>query len=173
MKKISGILMAIGLVASSSFGAMLDKGTRELTLAGQLDRDSLAAECSFGQFVLDNLIVGLGLTGAYQDMGDSVDMQGYGGKVFSQYHFVIKAPVIPFVGLAGGVVYSKISGERTSKDDTGWYGEGQAGIKTFVADNVAIAVYGFYDIANEEVFTNKDEMEKTNFGLRIGMNTYF
>ena len=58
-------------------------------------------------------------------------------------------------------------------DETAALGEAQLGVKYFVADNVAIALYGFYDVSDKEIFTNKDEMEKYDFGARLGMNTYF
>jgi hypothetical protein len=52
-------------------------------------------------------------------------------------------------------------------------GEAQLGAKAFIANNIAITMYGFFDFSNEEIYSNKGELEKTDFGLRVGMNSYF
>jgi len=174
MKKITGILMAIGLVGSTAFGAMLNEGTRELSIAGDLDRDTAALGVSFGQFVIDGLILGLGVNGAYEDFGNDNEFSSYGANVFAQYHLDLASPLVPFAGLAGGVQYAKLkTKEFGSESETGWMGEAQLGVKTFIANNIAIATYGFFDFSNKEIYSDKDEMEKTNYGLRIGMNSYF
>ncbi len=173
MTKITGVLLAVGLVGSTAFGAMLNQGTRELGIAGELDRDTAAGEVSFGQFIMDGLILGAGVMGAYQDYGD-LDAQTYGAKVFAQYHLDMASPLVPFAGAAGGVQYAKVEVDDAGSDsETVWMGELQLGVKTFIANNIAIATYGFFDFSNEEIYSDKDEMEKTNWGLRIGMNSYF
>ncbi len=173
MKKIIGSAMAIGLASSMAFGAMLNQGTRELGIAAELDRDTAAGEVSFGQFIMDGLILGAGAMGAYQDYGD-LDSKTYGAKVFAQYHLDMASPLVPFAGAAGGVQYARLElDDAGSESETGWMGEVQLGVKTFIANNIAIATYGFFDFSNKEIYSDKDEMEKTNWGLRIGMNSYF
>ncbi|MGI6086475.1 MAG: outer membrane beta-barrel protein [Kiritimatiellia bacterium] len=173
MKKIIGSVMVAGLVASTAFGAMLNQGTRELGVFANIDRDSLDAKVSFGQFIMDGLIIGAGISGGWQD-ADSVDAATYGASAYAQYHFDIGSPLVPFVGAAAGVQYSKIDIDGLGSDsETGLMGEAQLGAKAFIANNIAITMYGFFDFSNEEIYSNKGELEKTDFGLRVGMNSYF
>lgn len=173
MKKITGILLAIGLAGATTYGAMLNQGTRELGVAADLDRDSVVGAVSFGQFIADGMILGVGLNGGYRDYGHSTEEYSFGGNVFGQYHFDMASPLVPFAGLVGGVQYTKVETKSYDSSETGVFGEAQLGVKSFIAENIAIAVYGFFDISNKEIYTNKDDMEKTDFGLRVGMNSYF
>lgn len=167
----SAALFAAGVMAAEP---MIVKGTSELSLAGNLDRDTIALGVGYGYFIIDGLEVGADVAGSYEDLGDNSKVKTFGGDIFAQYNFKIDAPVVPFVGVAGGFRYMKVEvRDFENDDDTAFVGEGQLGVKYFVADNVAIALYGFYDVADKEVFTNKDEMEKYDFGARLGMNTYF
>ena len=43
----------------------------------------------------------------------------------------------------------------------------------YLDHGIVSSLYGFYDVSDKEIFTNKDEMEKYDFGARLGMNTYF
>lgn len=163
-------LFAAGVMAAEP---MIVKGTHELSLAGNLDRDTVALGVGYGYFIMDGLEVGADVAGSYEDMGDNSKVKLLGGDIFAQYNFKIDAPVVPFVGVAGGIRYVKVEVRDFDDDETAALGEAQLGVKYFVADNVAIALYGFYDVSDKEIFTNKDEMEKYDFGARLGMNTYF
>lgn len=174
MKKIISMFIVAGLAGATAFGAMLNQGTRELSVAANLDRDSIMGEISFGQFVRDGMILGVGAGGGYMDFGHGSEAYEIGGDVFGQYHFDMAGAVIPFVGVSGGIGYAKIKiKDMGSESETGLIGEAQFGVKSFIAENIAIAFYGFFDVSNKEVFTDKDEMKKTDYGLRIGMNSYF
>lgn len=185
MKKIA-CLLAVALIAATGFSASLSEGTKELGVAGEINRDTVAAAASLGYFVIDNLVVGLGAGGAYYDFGDRLEMTSYSGGVYAQYHFDLGSAFVPFIGAQANIAYAKVSQKysstdpsgakvttEVSSDETAFMGEGQVGVKMFVAENVAIAAYGFYDMSNKEIYSNKDEMEKKDFGLRVGMNTYF
>ncbi|MCA1808922.1 MAG: hypothetical protein LC725_05640 [Lentisphaerae bacterium] len=173
MKKIIAMVAAVGFVASSSFGAMLEQGTRELGVAGQWNRDSVAGFVSFGQFVADGLILGVSGNGGYNDFGNDADARTWGGSLFAQYHLDVGAALVPFVGLAGGAQFMKLKAAGRSESDTGWFGEGQAGVKTFISNNIAVAIYGYYTRSDKEIFTNKDELNRYDYGMRVGMNSYF
>ena len=163
-------LFAAGVMAAEP---MIVKGTHELSLSGNLDRDTVALGVGYGYFIMDGLEIGADVAGSYEDMGDNSKIKLLGGDIFAQYNFKIDAPVVPFVGVAGGIRYVKVEVADWDEDETAVLGEAQLGVKYFVADNVAIALYGFYDVSDKEIFTNKDEMEKYDFGARLGMNTYF
>ncbi len=160
MKKIIGSAMAIGLASSMAFGAMLNQGTRELGIAAELDRDTAAGEVSFGQFIMDGLILGAGAMGAYQDYGD-LDSKTYGAKVFAQYHLDMASPLVPFAGAAGGVQYARLElDDAGSESETGWMGEVQLGVKTFIANNIAIATYGFFDFPTRKFIPTRMKWKK-------------
>lgn len=175
MKK-SVVFAGVALIAASVMadGPMIKQDTHELSLAGNLNRDTLALGIGYGYFIMDGLEVGAGVVGSYNDFGDKSDAKTFGGDLFAQYNFDLESKFVPFVGVAAGVRYTKldISG-YDSDSETGVFGEGQLGVKYFIVDNLAITLFAFYDISDKEVYTNKDKMEKDDFGLRLGMNTYF
>lgn len=188
MKKIATGIVA-GLLCSAVFGAALNEGTRELGVTANVRRDAVAGAVSFGQFIVDGLLLGVNVNGMHEDFGKlaasdngeavtyegSLKFQSYGANLFAQYHFDLDNIFVPFVGLATGVQYAKLELPAAgSQSDTGWLGEAQVGVKTFVVNNVALVTYGFFAHADERIFSDKDaKMRKNDWGLRLGLNYYF
>jgi opacity protein-like surface antigen len=171
------VLSMIAALASASFAAenqvtpSLKEGTQEIVVSGMYDPNSLegaatAAGLTYGYFIMDSLEIGAGV--AYADaeaVGTSID-----ANAFVEYNFDLGTPLVPFLGAKVG--YQYLDYERVDTDSA-VAGTASAGIKYFLADNVAIRAAMNGSIASEDVYSDDDgTVSDTDFNLTLGMAFY-
>lgn len=170
MKKALAVLMSM---AVTSFGAMLQEGTRELGLAGSLDiasADGTAIDlsASYGYFIADGLEIGV--SGFWAD-SDSVTSIGLGA--FAEYHFATDSNLVPYVGVGAGWGKTEIDIGDFSADDDALVIAGEAGVKYFFVENIAISLAYVFEWATEDIFFDDDKAEDTDHSIQLGMRFYF
>lgn len=148
---------------------MIGEGTRELTADGEYQFSSevgraLSLNLSLGLFVMDGLQVGL--LGGVSD-SDLVTM--WKGGAFAEYNVDLGHSMIPFVGVQ--VLYSYADLE-TSSEDSAVLG-GYAGLKYFIAENIAVSLKYLLEWADDDIFYDDREAKDTNHSVQLGMRFYF
>ena len=178
MKKILCAVAVLSLVClggtafAQAQNPMLKAGTQELGLSGNFDFDdpggdvSLDTFGSYGYFIQD--YVELGGRVGYQREGGG-DVEGLNLGVFGEYNFPASAIGVPFVGLALDYAYSDILGE----DQDAFVLTPAVGVKWFIREYFAIDTRLFFNWATEDLYMNDGKLEDTNWGLTLGLRTYF
>lgn len=178
MKKI---LCAVAVLALVGLGGtafaqeetpMLKAGTQELGLSGNLDFDdpggdlSLDIFGSYGYFIQDYVEVG-GKVGYVRAEGGDVEIFSLGA--FGEYNFPASVIGVPFIGLGLDYSYADIYDE----DNDAFVFTPAAGVKWFITEYFAIDTRLFFNWASEDLYVNDGEVEDTNWGLTLGLRTYF
>ena len=174
-------MLLIGLAIAAAGTALqaqtLDKGTRELAIAGNGDFSgsddwNLYLEPKFGYFVADD--VELGLSGNVNLTDDS---HQFSIGPFAEYNFRTGSKWVPFI--TGGFEWINADidieleeGDVSSDSDAVAFGAG-AGIKYFIADNIAISTKYTHEWASDDVFTSVDEVKDSAGFWLIGMRFYY
>lgn len=175
-------ILAITAVAAL-FGAaaavaepLLGKGTRELSVHVDLDfegpvGDTIAADAGFGWFVRDGLL--LRATASYAILEDVAaedsDYRTSELGVAAEFHFLRERRFVPYFGLGAGWRSTEFA-DVTRRGLT--YGP-RAGLKLFVADNVALDFEVVYRAGGDDVFVNDFVVENTDLSTAIGLRVCF
>ena len=170
MKKTLTLIIGMAFIAGAAYGAMLDEGTRELAVSGEWEFASEAGtafdvELKLGQFIMDGVLVGV--MGA---IADDDWITAWGAGVYGEYHVDMGTALVPFVGVSA--IYYDVDPAEGEGDDAVVVG-GAAGVKYFIAENIAITANYLYEWASEDVFFDDDEVEDTNHSIQLGMRFYF
>lgn len=171
MKKIA-IVAIFSLAASiGSFAQMLSKGTMELDIEGNYDLKGAAGTqiwtaLGFGYFVMDNLE--LEVAGAF--IYDDYEI-GYHPAIGAQYNINLGCKLVPFIGVNLGW---GIWDYKDVEDTDGFVYGGEAGLKYFITDNLALSAAIDYDLSTGKIWMEKDaKMVDTNWGVHWGLRYYF
>lgn len=170
MKKsqIIAINAAIFAAAFTLEGAV-QKGLWEVNLsgsyssmdAGSVDLDLALATGSAGYFVTNNIEVSGMLTYMNADvLGEDLTALLLGTAV--DFHLNTDSAFVPFVGAA--IYYADAEVEGLGSDDD-WAWEARAGIKQFVAENVAIN----YQVS----YIDFDKLEMDGITVSLGISFFF
>lgn len=184
MKTFAYILAACALFLVFSVSAtaqqitpMVEKGTEELGLSGNLDFEGPAGSVdwfiqgSYGKFFTDLLEAG-GFA-SYTRANDG-DVHQITAGVFSEYHFLpegqVQQPFIPYVGANVGLLVndndnadSNIVGVVTPR----------VGFKWFIRDYVAVDTNLFLDWATDDIYVNDNSTDDYDIGMLLGLRIYF
>lgn len=173
MKKLVFIIIAVvAFWAVNGYGApKLSQGTMEFDVEGSFDDKGAAGSqlwvgLGFGYFVIDNLE--LAIAGAYINN----DYQtGYHPAIGVQYNFNLGGKLVPFIGanLGLGIWHNK-----DTENQNGFVYGIEAGLKYFLADNVALSFAVDADWSNEDLWAEKDgKMSDNDLSCHLGLRYYF
>jgi len=180
MKCLKWLVLALvcSVAVPSAMGAALvTKGSRELGLSGALDfatesGTAFVLDANYAYFFWNRTSLGLHLQGANNDA-----VHAFGIGVNAEYNFTLPAKyrpligtdLVPFVGVALDYRQAKLFDETESAAVFG----GEAGIKFFLTDSVAMTLSLIGEVASEDIYA--DDLEATNkdLGLQLGMRFYF
>ena len=165
-------LIVLGMVlvlASTGYAASLQEGTQEVVVEGLLDPTTGAGSefdvsLAYGQFVQDNIEVG-----AFAEYADNDAVSAFGLGVFGEYNFDMGTELVPFVGASIGYFNADFD-EGDSLD--GINIEGQAGVKYFLAENVAISGAVVLDWATEDIYQDDEDFEDTDVTIQVAMRFF-
>ncbi len=165
MRKYFVVAIVAALATFVHAQPSIQEGTRELSLSGSWDPEgaagaTISTDVGYGVFVRDLIEVGSLVSYASNDITTT---WGLGG--FAEYHFDMANMTVPYVGLRLEYVDYDV-------DTTFQYGP-RAGVKHFIAENVAIDVALQYTMAGEDIFYNDGTWEDTDLALVFGLRATF
>jgi hypothetical protein len=165
------MLATAGWAADGQVVPNLKEGTQEIVVGGYFDASSLDGETvqlngSYGLFIMDYLEVGAFASWLTTDVaGDAINV-----GAFAEYNFATETPVVPFVGIRAA--YASLDLEDVELDDA-FVGIATAGVKYFLADNVALKLALNGEMASEDIYVDEDmQFEDTDFNVTLGMAFY-
>lgn len=171
MKKI--IIAVVFSLATiiGCYAQMLSKGTKELDISGNFDPKGSAGTqiwtaLGFGYFVMDNLELAAAGAFIYDDYET-----GYHPAVGAQYNFNLGYKLVPFIGINLGW---GIWDYKDIEDTDGFVYGGEAGLKLFITDALALSASVDYDLSTGNIWMEKDgKMVDSNWGVNWGLRYYF
>ncbi len=174
MKKMVWMVV-VAMVAVQSYGAMLNKGVRELSVAGSIDKtDEMNVMVSGrgGYFLMDFVEVGVGAGVSWLEGGD---VTTYTGGVFGEYNLPLEAlpTVVPFCGAAASVTHVSIEIGDFEESDTAVEGAAYGGAKYYLVDNLCLALQATVMVASEDIYMGEDEMEAFDWVLSMVTRFFF
>lgn len=179
MAKVWKMAVALGLalVSSSAVAApRLERGSQELSLHVSPDfegaiGDTIFAEAAYGVFVRDRIeIKGALAYHLLEDVaGADSDYRMKGFDVAAEYHLDLGNALVPYLGAGIGWVSSEFG---NTKESGLVYGP-RAGLKYFLADNVALGLDVVYRMGSADVFVNDFQAEDTDLTYVIGVRVLF
>jgi hypothetical protein len=174
MKKMVWIV-AVMAVAAQSYGAMLNKGVREMSVDGSINKDSemnVSVSGRGGYFIMDFLEVGASAGLSWLQGGDLMVLSG---GVFGEYNLPLDGVpnIVPFCGVAGGLTYSKIDTDWADESDTAFEASLYGGAKYFLLDNLAIALQAAVLVASEDIYAGDGEMEAFDWVINMVTRFFF
>ena len=170
MKKLI-CLFAVAAVAGASHAASLKGGTREIVVDGSLDPQGVGGgvdldiSAGYGYFVQDSIEVGAEVALADNDLVTS-----YGFAGFAEFNFDQGTPLVPFVGARAG--WARVEIDQFDADADAVVMGGYAGVKYFLAENVAITGQLNLNVASDDIYVNDDEVDDTNIDFTVGMRFF-
>jgi len=171
---IFAAVITVGIM-SQAFGAMLSEGTRRLEVNGRIDETeefNVRIGGAAGYFVQENIEIGIlaGYTGTHG--GD--DMRLTAGA-YSEYNIVLgeSTPVVPYVGVAGGLTYTSRDWGGIDEDDTVLEFSVYSGARYFVVENLAIGTAVRFFYASDDIYISDSGQVDDDFDWDVVLNTSF
>ncbi len=183
MKKKILMIAALGAAAfgiSTGANAAVRQGQFETSFSGSYsamemggaDMDTLAVDVKAGYFVTTPIQVSIGLSYLDSDMenvfapGVDIELEALMVGAGVDYHFMTSSQFVPYVG--GALHWVDVDmdtnvGGQGGDDDWAW--EVHAGIKHFVARNVAIK----YQVS----YIEYDDLDLDGINLAVGLSFFF
>ena len=172
MKKLAIIVVLALATSIGGYAQMLSQGTKELELEGGFDDKTAAGNqvwigLGFGYFVIDNLE----LIAAGYFVHDDYTI-GYHPAVGAQYNFNLGYKLVPFVGINLG--WGIWDYKKGMEDMDGFVYGGEAGVKYFVTESLALSASVDYDLSTGDIWMEENgKMVNNNWGVRWGLRYYF
>lgn len=171
MKRIIAIAVFSLAIGISSYAQMLSQGTMELDISGNFDAKGPAGNqvwtaLGFGYYVIDNLELAAAGAFIYDDYET-----GYHPAIDAQYNFNLGYKLVPFIGINAGWGIWRY--KEVDNADGFVYG-GEAGLKYFITENLALSAAVDYDLSTGDIWTEKDgKMVDNNWGIAWGLRYNF
>ena len=172
---IAGGLSLI-LVSAAGAQPMIQRGAQELSVHVSPDfegaiGDMLLAQAGYGYFVRDRLEARatLGYAVLEDVAGEDSDYRMQEVGLAAEYHLVRRSAFVPYLGAGIGWHRSHFGDLEESALA---YGP-RAGLKIFLADNVALDFEVTYKLSSADVFINDFVAEDTDLTSVIGLRVLF
>ena len=180
---VAAMVMALAVTAS---GQMLSAGTSELKVEGGIDFDTsdgtlIDFGILYGMYIYDYLEGGLALR-----LTDSDSITVWRIGVFGQYDFDLGTELVPYLGAGLSlasyeatydtvVVMADGTSVRSSEEesDNAIVLSGTAGVKFYIAENVAISTALVLEWASEDIYAEEDDFQDTDARIELGMRFFF
>lgn len=170
-------VIVLALMASAAFAeSRIRRGDQELSLHISPDfegavGDMIFADAGYAYFVRDRLALRgtLGYTVLEDVAGEDSDYRMREIDVAAEYHFELGNAFVPYVGAGLGWARSEFHDRAESAVV---YGP-RAGLKLFLADNVALDFEIVYRLGSADVFINDFEREDSDLSTAIGFRVFF
>ena len=155
---------------------MLDKGTQELTLQGFVDfedRDDyfVYLDIGYGYFIRKGFELGMNF-----GVNAADSSQNYSLGPFAEYNHVTGSNLVPYLHAGARWVYADLELGTGGKiiDDSGseLLLDGEAGLKYFLRDNIALSTGLAYEWATSDIFESDNDFEDGNLLLKLGMRFF-
>jgi outer membrane protein W len=170
------VLLCAFVASDATAQPMLQKGVRELSIHVSPDfegaiGDMLDARAGFGLFVRDGLSARATLAYAVLEdvAGEDSDYRMSQLTLAAEYHLRREARLVPYLGFGVGWRSSHFG---KLEESALVYGP-RAGVKYFLADNVALDSEITYELSPAEVFINDFVAEDTDVSSLIGLRVLF
>ena len=155
---------------SSGVTPNLNKGTKVLEGAGHFNvmGDELQIQLAYGQFVADGIEVALVAGLLDNDRYMSTEL-----GVRSEYNLVLDSALVPFLG--AGIVWAAAEADDSDLDTDAAVASVGGGVKSFIRDDVALAVSGSYLVATDDIFVDSEdgELQDDEFRILFSVRFYF
>ena len=174
MTKLLVFTLAAVLTGSMAWGAAMDEGTKELGVSGVVDFDTaadtyVALAVSYGEFLMDGVLVGGGAGFADDDISTRWTLGG-----FAEYNVLNDSQVIPYV--RGFLSYSGTEvdiGLPEKLDDDALVLGIAPGAKYMLRENLAIDLAFVFEWASQDIYLENDGIADTNARVDIGLRFFF
>ena len=175
MKRTLFALVIAMLCVTQVFGAMLGAGTRTLSVAGSVDKDSevnINLSCMGGYFIMDNVEVGFMGALGWLDGGDWLTL---GVGVFGEYNYPLGegSPIVPYAGAAAAIQHWSVDNDFADDSETAIEVAGYGGAKYYLVENLAIGAEVRVLLATEDIYVGDDEMEAMDIVGLLRTTFYF
>ena len=162
--------MLVCCMAATGFAATLSQDTQEVIVNGNFDPNTAYdshydLSLGYGYFIMDYLETGARLSWSDDDF---IQSGGIGG--FAEYNFDQGTEVVPFVGLSLDYINSQI--DVYDSDESALVLGTTAGVKFFIAENIAISAQGVFKQATGDVYADKDGTTDNDVRLELGMRFF-
>lgn len=164
------------LVAGASAQPMIQKGANELSVHVSPDfegaiGDMIFAEAGYGLFLRDGLAARAALSYTILEdvAGEDSDYRTSELGLAAEYHLDLGGKLVPYLGLGLGWRRSHFG----KFEESGLVYGPRAGLKYFLADNVALDLEVTYKLGAADVFINDFVPEDTDLSSAIGLRVLF
>lgn len=156
---------------------MLDRGTRELSIAGRIEAPGLDElnydlDGSYGYFFRDGWEVGAQVSASDFGGADRFDISG-----FTEYNFMRDSNLVPYVGAGIGLASVDFDGGvgvgTPLDDEDGVVFDVEGGVKWFIEPYMALSSAIDFKFSPDDVFATDDEIEDNLTSIKLGMRYYF
>ncbi len=165
-----------GITMAQQITPMIQEGTEELGLTGNLDFESPAGSVdwfirgSYGRFLTP--LMEAGAFASYTRAADG-DIHQITAGLFGEYHFLpegqIEQPFIPYIGSDLGLL---INDNKGAEDNLVAVIAPRVGFKWFIRDYVAVDTNLFVSFASDDIYINDNELDSYDVGMRLGLRIY-
>ncbi len=193
MKRWITVSLMLAVLVVAAQGVTIPKGSKELSIEGlfdgsDVDGDRTDVTFFYGEFPEDNLEMGLQFRVIDTDHTRQVrggmrvemtkpnfEVAPYAAITLEYATFEIDFPASPVVLAADGTeVQPTTRASDQNRDDDAIVVGGHAGLKWFIAENIAVSGAFVYEWATEPIYvTNDGEVEDSDISLRFGMRFFF
>ena len=192
MNKISLLLICILLAFSTpalaqdrnqgtlQINPMLDKGTKEVGLTGNVDFQGpnggvdVDLSGTYGWFI--SPLTEVGVFASYARLYDG-DVSNYSLGVFGEYNLlrtnaISFKSVVPYIGADLGLSWTNtdLPGEE---DQNALIFVPKVGLKWFFRDYVAVDANFFVAMATDDIYLNDGTLDSTDVGMKFGLRVFF
>jgi hypothetical protein len=156
-------------VSSADWSPMLQRGTQELSIGGQLhieDFDEIEYDLrlKYGWFIRDRWEVGLAA-----DLIDYGDTKMINLGAFTEYNFNTNSRWVPYIGAAAK--WADASTDNLDQNSVLFSGE--LGVKYFIRPHMAVFAAINFEWSPDEIFDIGDDIADNAENILIGMRFYF